>query len=321
MDKSKIIELLRMDMMGEQQAIIQYLNHAYAMEEGALPAEVEAIAREEMYHLDWLADQITELGGDPAMEREPVDFSPGTASQQMLKNVNLEQVAINQYREHIALIDDEKVRRLLARILHDELVHQEQFRDLATEAAAEQGGEGGADAEAMGEASTVAPERLQDLLNEGIRHEYSVVLQYLYHSFVAEDCEAAEELQNAAINEMQHLGWLAEHLAEEGGQPDFTHDDLVLTRDPITNLEADIAVENMVTKMYTSQAPEVDDEGLKKLLTRIRDQEIYHEAVFADLLAEAKEAAEAEQAPPAKPEDDTPRSIPSVGSLKGCQDH
>ena len=127
MDKCEIIGLLRKDMMGEQQAIIQYLNHAYAMPEGVLPAEIEAIAREEMYHLDWLADQINELGGDPAMEREPVDFSSGTVAQQLLKNVDLEQVAIDQYRAHIALIEDEKVRRLLARILHDELVHQEKF--------------------------------------------------------------------------------------------------------------------------------------------------------------------------------------------------
>jgi bacterioferritin len=308
MDKSQIIELLRKDMMGEQQAIIQYLNHAYAMEEGALPGEIEAIAREEMYHLDWLADQIVELGGDPAMERDPADFTPGTPAQQMLKNVDLEQVAIDQYREHIALIDDGKVRRLLARILHDELVHQAQFRDLAVEAEAEQ--------DDVDDAPAAPPARLQALLNEGIRHEYSVVLQYLYHSFVAEDCEAAEELQNAAINEMQHLGWLAEHLAEEGGEPDFTHEKLVLTRDPVTNLEADIQIENLVIKMYSAQAPEVEDEGLKSLLTRIRDHEIYHEEVFTDLLAEAKEAAEADQAAPAKPEEDAPRSIPSVGSLK-----
>jgi len=318
MDKNKIIALLRKDMMGEQQAIVQYLNHAYNMPEGTVPAEIEAIAREEMYHLDWLADMIVELGGDPTMERDPVDFGAAPAEQQLLKDVDLEQVAIDQYRAHIAMIDDETVRRLLARILQDELVHQEQFRDLAAEAAAEAaaGGASGAEAEDGDEPAGKPPERLQALLNKGVRHEYSVVLQYLYHSFVAEDCEASEELQNAAINEMQHLGWLAEHLAEEGGEPDFTHEELVLTRDAITNLEADVAIENQVTQMYTVQIPEVDEEGLKKLLTRIRDHEIYHEAVFSDLLAEARATTASQKDETDEPSAPTRPSIPSVGSLK-----
>ena len=314
MDKAKIIALLRKDMMGEQQAIIQYLNHAYSMPEGAMPAAIEAIAREEMYHLDWLADQINELGGDPSMDRDPVDFTRRPVEQQMLKDVDLEQSAIDQYREHIAAIDDEKIRRLLARILDDELHHQEQFQNLAAEAAAEASASSDPESEAPGAADAPAgpPARLEEMLNRGVRHEYSVVLQYLYHSFVAEDCEAAEELQNAAINEMQHLGWLAEHVAEDGGQPDFTHDDLVLTRDPITNLKADIEVENEVTHMYSAQVPEIEDESLKKLLTRIRDHEIYHSQVFSDLLDEAQAAAEQSATEPK----DGSQDIPSVGSLK-----
>ncbi len=316
MDASVIIALLRQDMMDEQQAIIQYLNHAYAMPEGALPAQIEAIAREEMYHLDWLADCIVSLGGDPAMERTPPDLTPGAPQQQMLKDVDLEQGAIDQYRAHIALIDDEQVRRLLARILQDELVHQEQFRTLAEEAAVEPSTGDGPSADA----SAAPSARLGALLNAGIRHEYSVVLQYLYHSFVTEECEAAEELQTAAINEMQHLGWLAEHLSEEGGQPDFAHGSLVLTRDLIANLRADVQIENDVTKMYSAQVPEVEDATLQKLLTRIRNQEIYHEEVFSHLLAEAETAAQAKPpccgaGEPQEPQNSAP-TIPTVGSLK-----
>ena len=50
-----------------------------------------------------------------------------------------------------------------------------------------------------------------------------MILQYLYHSFVAEGKELAEELQNAAINEMQHMGWLSEAIQERGGDPDMNH--------------------------------------------------------------------------------------------------
>ena len=69
MDKDKIIALLNQDLEGEHAAIIQYLVHAYAMGEGEMSCEIEAIAREEMRHLDWLAETIVELGGVPTLER------------------------------------------------------------------------------------------------------------------------------------------------------------------------------------------------------------------------------------------------------------
>jgi len=69
MDKDKIIALLNEDLEGEHAAIIQYLTHAYAMGEGEMACEIETIAREEMRHLDWLAETIVELGGVPSLER------------------------------------------------------------------------------------------------------------------------------------------------------------------------------------------------------------------------------------------------------------
>ncbi|MBN1862532.1 MAG: ferritin-like domain-containing protein, partial [Dehalococcoidales bacterium] len=66
MDKEKIIALLNVDLEGEHGAIIQYLTHAYAMGEGEMSCEIEALAREEMRHLDWLAETIVELGGVPS---------------------------------------------------------------------------------------------------------------------------------------------------------------------------------------------------------------------------------------------------------------
>ncbi|MGB2853717.1 MAG: ferritin-like domain-containing protein, partial [Dehalococcoidia bacterium] len=69
MDTAEIIVLLNQDLEGEHGAIIQYLTHAYAMGEGEMACEIEAIAREEMRHLDWLAEAIVELGGIPSLER------------------------------------------------------------------------------------------------------------------------------------------------------------------------------------------------------------------------------------------------------------
>jgi len=325
MKKEQIIDLLRKDMRGEHQAIIQYLNHAYALGEGEIACEIEAIAREEMRHLDWLADEIVEMGGDPSMERDPVDFSLVPPDELLAKDVDLEQVAIDQYQEHMEAIDDPEIRRLLARIVHDERAHQGQFRDLIEEAREEM--EAGEPPEAEGEApeDTAYAQRLEEIMNEGIRHEYSVILQYLFHSFIAEDKETAEELENAAINEMQHMGWLAEEQYEHEGEPDYSFRDLVLSHDMVKNLLADIDVEGEVTKAYSSQVSEIREEDLKELVERIRDHEIYHEAVFKDLLEEIKEeseGAEGTEAPEVQQEEDeaeesSSRDIPSVGSLRG----
>ena len=48
MDKDKIIALLNQDIESEHGAIVQYLSHAYAMGEGEMACEIEALAREEM---------------------------------------------------------------------------------------------------------------------------------------------------------------------------------------------------------------------------------------------------------------------------------
>ena len=63
MDSDKIIQLLNKDLEYEHGAIIQYLNHAYGMGEGEIACEIEATARDEMRHLDWLAETIVSLGG------------------------------------------------------------------------------------------------------------------------------------------------------------------------------------------------------------------------------------------------------------------
>jgi len=65
MDKKEIIALLNEDLEGEHGAIIQYLSHAYGMGEGEMSCEIEALAREEMRHLDWLAETSRRTGRHP----------------------------------------------------------------------------------------------------------------------------------------------------------------------------------------------------------------------------------------------------------------
>ena len=130
-----------------------------------------------------------------------------------------------------------------------------------------------------------------EILQQDAQHEYTVILQYLYHDFVMPDCEVGRELEMQAINEMQHLGWLAEEVAELGGHPDIEHTELALEGDPAEMLQADIAAERAVAKDYTRQIAQLEEGDLKSLLSRIRDHEVYHIEVFGDLLAGVEEAA------------------------------
>ncbi len=111
-------------------------------------------------------------------------------------------------------------------------------------------------------------------------------MQYLYHNFVMPECEIGREMEMQAINEMQHLGWLAEELTDVGGVPDIEETGVDRSKDTADMLRADIAVEREVTKEYTGQIEQVEDPDLKKLITRIRDNEIYHDELFTDLLDE-----------------------------------
>ncbi len=111
-----------------------------------------------------------------------------------------------------------------------------------------------------------------------------MVLQYLFHSYMTRNREAKKQLEDQAINEMQHLGWLAEELVGGGGNPKIDHTKPDQSTRTVDMLKADIEIEKEVAAAYDKYAREVDDAGLKELLLRIRDNEMYHIDVFNDLL-------------------------------------
>jgi bacterioferritin len=277
-----------------------------------------------MRHFDWLSELIVELGGKPSMERSDFTGIVDDIPQNMRFNIQAENMAIEQYRKHWAMIDDPKIRRLLSRILSDEEAHLGDFKHFEEKAERE-----ATESSPSAESSALAESKeksdgeqkgtdLGEILNVGIRHEYTVILQYLYHEYMMPDCEVGEELDTQAINEMQHLGWLAEELEEANGTPDIEHTELELEGTPEEMLQADIDVERAVTAIYSQQIPKVEDEEIKALLTRIRDHEIYHAEVFADLkkeVAEDKPAKAKEEAPTDSVQESTPTS--TIGDLFG----
>ena len=274
MDKSKVIDLLNQDLESEHGAIVQYLTHAYAMGEGEIACEIEAIAREEMRHLDWLAEAIVELGGVPSLKRGKMRMEGKTVANWMQNGVLLEEDAMGPYQEHIKAIDDPKIKRLLQRILSDEESHHGDFKHFV-EKAKKQG---------MQDVRGSRSDRVIQTLNWGVEHEYTVILQYMFQSYMTTNPEAKKQLEDQAINEMQHLGWLAEKIIDISGNPKIEHTEVNQSTKTADMLRADIKVENEVAATYDRAVKESEEPGLKELLIRLRDHEIYHAEVFSDLL-------------------------------------
>ncbi len=274
MDKDKIIELLNQDLEGEHGAIIQYLTHAYAMGETEMAFEIEAIAREEMRHLDWLAETIVELGGVPTLKRGEIRMGGEAVAEWMRNNVLLEEDGISLYREHIKSVDDPKVKRLLQRILSDEESHHGDFEHFIDKA----------QRQSAKDVRGSRTDKVVQTLNWGIEHEYTVILQYLFQSYMTTNPEARKQLEDQAINEMQHLGWLAEKIIDISASPRIEHTEFDRSTKTADMLRADIKIEQEVAAAYDRAAKETEDPDLRELLIRIRDHEVYHSEVFSDLL-------------------------------------
>jgi bacterioferritin len=276
MDKKKIIALLNEDLEGEHAAIIQYLIHAYAMGEGEMACEIEAISREEMRHLDWLAETIVELGGIPSLKRGEMRMGGKAVAEWMGNDVLQEEDAVNLYKEHIKAIDDPKIKRLLQRILSDEESHHGDFQHFVEKAKKER----------AKDLRGSRQDEVTKVLNWGIEHEYTVILQYLLHSYLTPSEEVKKEMEDQAINEMQHLGWLAEEMVGGGSSPRIEHTEVDRSTRTADMLRADIKIEREVSAEYDRAAKKMKDLDLKKLLLRLRDHEVYHTEVFTDLLNE-----------------------------------
>jgi bacterioferritin len=278
MDKKKIIELLNLDLQDEHGAIIQYLSHAYAIGEGEMACEIEAIARDEMRHLDWLAETIVSLGSQPSLKRGTQNMAGKTVPDWMSNDVGLEEGAIESYQKHIKAIDDPTIKRLLKRILSDEQSHRGKFEHFIAKAKKE----------GMKDLRGKRKDSVAKTLDWGIGHEYTVVLQYLFHSYMTKNKEAKKQLEDQAINEMQHMGWLSEEMVSGGGTPTIEFAEPDKSTKTVDMLKQDIKIEKEVAAKYDKAAKEIDEVGLKELLLRIRDHEKYHLDVFSDLLKEKK---------------------------------
>ena len=128
MSKEIIIDALNKDLALEISATLQYLHHHWTGEGYDSPAVLELfekIGRDEMKHMEMIAERINYLGGDPTTT--PSEIKKGGDLVKMMKDdLEGENIAITQYNAHIKLFDelgDPTSRLMMERILSDEERH------------------------------------------------------------------------------------------------------------------------------------------------------------------------------------------------------
>ncbi|MDP2753252.1 MAG: ferritin-like domain-containing protein [Nitrospirota bacterium] len=128
MEVEKIIRLLNEDFVWEIEATMIYVRNAFIIPQCDSSRVTEAIAVDEMRHMNWLADLIVKRGGKPSMEHMGLDFGGDDLRTQLEKQVAHESEAIERYKRHIDMIDDAEVVGVLKHILDEEKRHRKEFR-------------------------------------------------------------------------------------------------------------------------------------------------------------------------------------------------
>ena len=213
-DTKAVAALLNVDLVGEHDAIVYYLTHAWTVARQYGPQILE-IANDEMRHFKWLSHTIAQLGGEPDLTIPPVTMFKDLAAA-MQKDVDAEIRAIDQYRDHAERITNPQVSTLLRRIIVDERDHLRQFQELLQESH----GQPLWDQEP---AEQVAP--VANKLRNSMRIEYQQMLKYLWQSFMHDHQKTmGMDAEERAVDEMRHMGWIGKRLGQMGYDPTLTSD-------------------------------------------------------------------------------------------------
>lgn len=128
MDTKETVRLLNEAFVHEIEATMIYVQNAFIMPQCDPSRVTEAIAVDEMRHMNWLADLIVKRGGKPSMEHKELDFGGDDLRSRLEHQVVHETEAIEMYKSMIGLIDDDDVVGVLTHILDEEKRHRKEFR-------------------------------------------------------------------------------------------------------------------------------------------------------------------------------------------------
>lgn len=139
--REAIIKLLNDSLATELVCVLRYKRHHFMASGLASPKIAEEFmvhAQEETAHADRIARRIVQLGGEPdfspgtLLERSHADYDESNDLKTMIRvNLIAERVAVETYRQMIALISDHDstTRRMLEDILADEEEHADELAD------------------------------------------------------------------------------------------------------------------------------------------------------------------------------------------------
>ncbi len=132
------------------------------------------------------------------------------------------------------------------------------------------------------------------MLNDDLTGEIEAILVYMEAHFLMEDkhCPTSLAMLEIAMDEMRHVQWLAEEIAEMDADPELTPRKLRFAgRDLEAALERAVGLETGAIAQYEAHIAAISDAGVRRMLAHIRDEEEDHHKQFVGLLAKVREAA------------------------------
>jgi bacterioferritin len=134
--KKKVIDVLNKARSMELQAIYQYMNQHYNLDDkdyGELAAKIKLIAVDEMQHAEDFAERIKELGDEPTTELADKVVKGQDVKQAFAFDSNLEDDTVDAYNEFLNVCrenGDSTTGKLFERIIDEEQEHLNYFDDV-----------------------------------------------------------------------------------------------------------------------------------------------------------------------------------------------
>jgi bacterioferritin len=144
-DREQVIKVLNEALATELVCVLRYKRHHYmasGINSESVKSEFLAHAEEEEEHADWIAERITQLGGEPNFSPEGLgarshsEYVEGEDLKSMIKeDLIAERIAIETYTDIIRWIgdDDPTTRKLMEEILKVEEEHADDMANLLSQ--------------------------------------------------------------------------------------------------------------------------------------------------------------------------------------------
>jgi bacterioferritin len=316
MDRKALLDMLNRDLADEHVSVVRYLIHAYqAGEDTPLGSMMLSMAREEMWHMDWLADEIGEMGAEPDMKQGVYPHDPTSNASLLRSYIEWEDNLVVAYAEQASRVDSPELKKILMQQSKESAIHSKRFAAMLEKLGPE--GEEPLVYEDTGEFSPDMTRRLEGEMTD----EYRLVLQHLRHAFVFEEesCPVGSELELTAMRHMKHLSHFAEELAEAGHKLEFVHPTIDMSQSIEPALKADLELTHEAEERFEelSRVPELAKHtGLQIEVEHMISQEKFLSATVEGLLEEVeKPAAEPEAVEPMDEPQESAEDGFTVGSL------